>query len=98
VGWSCRGRTVATMAALAVGLGLASGPAGPAAVAAPATFAINGAGWGHGIGMSQYGAHGMGLRGATAGRIISFSYGGARVGGAGLPSTSGSGRPGPAPG
>jgi stage II sporulation protein D len=82
--WSCRVRKVATVAALAVGLGLACGPA---AVAAPATFTINGAGWGHGIGMSQYGAHGMGLRGATAGRIISFYYGGARVAGARLPST-----------
>jgi SpoIID/LytB domain protein len=85
--WSRRVRTVATVGALAVGLGLASGPAGPAAEAAPATFTIHGAGWGHGIGMSQYGAHGMGLRGASAARILSFYYGGARARSVALPAT-----------
>ncbi|HJW63297.1 MAG TPA: SpoIID/LytB domain-containing protein, partial [Actinomycetes bacterium] len=44
-------------------------------------------GWGHGIGMSQYGAHGMALRGASAGRIISFYYGGAQARPATLPAT-----------
>ena len=37
--------------------------------------------------MSQYGAHGMALRGASAGRIISFYYGGAQAGPATLPAT-----------
>jgi stage II sporulation protein D len=37
--------------------------------------------------MSQYGAHGMALRGATAGRIISFYYGGAQARPATLPAT-----------
>jgi stage II sporulation protein D len=80
-------RSVAAAAALAAGLGLAGGPAGPAAVAAPSTFTIHGAGWGHGIGMSQYGAHGMALRGASAGRIVSFYYGGAQARPATLPAT-----------
>jgi stage II sporulation protein D len=80
-------RSVAAAGALAAGLGLAGGPAGPAAVAAPSTFTIRGAGYGHGIGMSQYGAHGMALRGASAGRIVSFYYGGAQPRPATLPAT-----------
>jgi stage II sporulation protein D len=82
-----RVRAIAVVAALAVGLGLATGPADPAAVAAPGSFTIHGAGYGHGIGMSQYGAHGMALRGARAGRIISFYYGGAQAKAATLPAT-----------
>jgi SpoIID/LytB domain protein len=74
-----RVRTVAAVGALAVALGLCTGPADPVAEAAPRTFTIVGGGWGHGIGMSQYGAHGMALRGASAGRIISFYYGGAQA-------------------
>jgi SpoIID/LytB domain protein len=85
--WGRRAGTVITVAALAVGLGLTAGPADPVAVAAPRVFTIHGAGWGHGIGMSQYGAHGMGLRGANASRIIAFYYGGARVARANLPAT-----------
>jgi stage II sporulation protein D len=84
---SRRVRTIAAVGALAVALGLATGPADPAAVAAPKTFTIHGAGYGHGIGMSQYGAHGMALRGARAGRIISFYYGGAQARPARLPAT-----------
>ena len=57
------------------------------AEAAPRTFTIVGGGYGHGIGMSQYGAHGMALRGASAGRIISYYYGGAQARPATLPAT-----------
>jgi stage II sporulation protein D len=85
--WSRRVRMTAAAAALAVGLTLVPGPAAPAAAAAPETFTIHGAGWGHGIGMSQYGAHGMGLRGFAASRILAFYYGGARAGSVPLPST-----------
>ena len=83
---SRRVRTLATLGVLTVALGLATGPADPAAVAAPRTFTIVGGGYGHGVGMSQYGAHGMALRGAGAGRIISFYYGGAQARPATLPS------------
>jgi stage II sporulation protein D len=82
---SRRVRTLAAVGALAVAVGLLSGPAGPAALAAPRSFTIVGGGYGHGIGMSQYGAHGMALRGAGAGRIISFYYGGAQPRPATLP-------------
>ena len=84
---SRRVRAVAVAGVLAVGLGLFTGPAGPVAEAAPRAFTITGGGWGHGVGMSQYGAHGMALRGASAGRIISFYYGGAQARPATLPAT-----------
>jgi stage II sporulation protein D len=80
-------RAVGTASALALvlALGLAVGGNRPRALAAPSTFVIVGGGYGHGIGMSQYGAHGMALRGATAGRIISFYYGGSAARRATLP-------------
>jgi stage II sporulation protein D len=78
-------RAVGAASALVLALGLAVGGNRPSAVAAPSTFTIVGGGYGHGIGMSQYGAHGMALRGATAGRIISFYYGGAAARPATLP-------------
>jgi stage II sporulation protein D len=84
---SRRVRTVAAVGALAVAMGVLGGPADPPAQAAPRTFTIVGGGWGHGIGMSQYGAHGMALRGASAGRIISYYYGGAQARPATLPAT-----------
>jgi stage II sporulation protein D len=82
-----RVRAVAAVGAFAVAFGLLTGPADRQAVATPSTFTIVGGGYGHGIGMSQYGAHGMALRGASAGRIISFYYGGAQARPATLPAT-----------
>ncbi|HYN17006.1 MAG TPA: hypothetical protein VEY96_02815, partial [Actinomycetes bacterium] len=84
---SRRVRTVAAAGALAVALSLWAGPGDPPAEAAPRSFTIVGGGYGHGIGMSQYGAHGMALRGASAGRIISYYYGGAQARPATLPAT-----------
>ena len=45
----------------------------------PATFAFHGAGFGHGIGLSQYGAQGMALEGATGTEIVEHYYPGASV-------------------
>jgi hypothetical protein len=43
-------------------------------------FSVDGGGWGHGVGMSQYGAFGMALReGKTAPEIIGHFYSGAAV-------------------
>ena len=84
---SRRVRTIAAVGALAVALSLFTGPGDPVAKAAPRAFTIAGGGYGHGIGMSQYGAHGMALRGASAGRIISYYYGGAQARPATLPAT-----------
>jgi stage II sporulation protein D len=61
-------------------------PAASAAARAPAAYRFSGGGFGHGIGMSQYGAYGLALRGATAGDILRFYYGGATVGRASMPS------------
>jgi SpoIID/LytB domain protein len=54
---------------------------------APATAAqadagvlrIQGGGWGHGVGMSQYGAYGMALEGATAEQIVTHYYTGTQI-------------------
>lgn len=38
------------------------------------SYTVSGRGFGHGIGMSQYGAHGAGLAGLTHGQILSYYY------------------------
>ncbi len=45
-----------------------------AAASVPAGFTITGAGFGHGVGMSQYGAQGMGLDGFTASQILTYYF------------------------
>ncbi|MBE0476152.1 MAG: SpoIID/LytB domain-containing protein [Coriobacteriia bacterium] len=53
----------------------AAGPAGAApAPQAVRDFTISGTGWGHGIGMSQYGAQGFALKGYTYDRILTHYY------------------------
>lgn len=51
----------------------------PAAAAAD-EWEFHGGGWGHGVGMSQYGARAMAAQGNSAAQIISFYYDGAQVG------------------
>lgn len=45
----------------------------------PATVTFSGAGWGHGVGLSQYGALGMAREGATAEQIVRHYYTGTTV-------------------
>lgn len=45
----------------------------------PSSFTVAGAGWGHGVGMSQYGAYGMALDGNSATSILRHYYTGADV-------------------
>jgi SpoIID/LytB domain protein len=52
-------------------------PAGAAAAADSFTFF--GSGWGHGLGLSQWGAYGLALDGWTPARILTHFYSGARV-------------------
>jgi len=55
-------------------------PLAPAAAAAiPASFVISGSGWGHGVGLSQYGAKGQAEAGRTAAQILSHYYTGTTV-------------------
>ena len=42
-------------------------------------FHVEGGGWGHGVGMSQYGAYGRAQAGQTAEQILGFYYRGAQV-------------------
>ena len=61
---------------------------GATAVPVPAGFTITGSGFGHGIGLSQYGAQGMGLDGFTAAQILTHYYPGTTVDPVALPDTS----------
>ena len=54
-------------------------PAKPAAVTAT-TFVVSGRGWGHGVGMSQYGALGYANDGWTYDQILAHFYVGAELG------------------
>jgi stage II sporulation protein D len=54
--------------------------AAPAAEAAKTTFTIRGAGWGHGVGMSQYGAMGYASNGWNAAQILGHYYAGTTLG------------------
>lgn len=51
-------------------------PVDPCAVpaVAPESFTLIGAGWGHGVGMSQYGALGQAREGRTSAEILSYYY------------------------
>jgi SpoIID/LytB domain protein len=65
-------------------------PAGAATgtpvVASDPTITIEGRGFGHGVGMSQYGAYGMAQRGLTASQITDYYYAGTTVATAPQPS------------
>jgi hypothetical protein len=39
---------------------------------------VTGRGWGHGVGMIQWGAYGKALRGWSSARILAYYYGGLR--------------------
>jgi len=71
------------IAALAAAL-LTAGPATSAGYTAPAgsgaLFLFSGHGWGHGVGMSQYGAYGYAQHGWTYDRILAHYYPGTTLG------------------
>ena len=84
-GGASRARRLAVVGVAALGVVAASlgVPAAPSALAAtvtpPASFSFSGAGWGHGVGMSQYGARGMALDGYTGEQIVTHYYSGTTV-------------------
>src|SRR3712207_1236965 len=51
----------------------------PSAASAATSFTIPGAGWGHGIGMSQYGAYGQAQQGRNYQQILGHYYRGTAV-------------------
>jgi stage II sporulation protein D len=70
---------------LVAALGLAgAGPGGsrtvPPTIRTQPTFFISGHGWGHGLGMSQYGAYGYAQHGWTYDRIVKHYYTGTTIG------------------
>src|SRR5689334_8341235 len=65
-------------ACAAVALLALVGAASPAA-AAPPTFTLLGHGYGHGVGLSQYGAYGMARRGVAAPQILQRYYPGTQL-------------------
>lgn len=79
--------TAAALATLLIG-GSIGAARGADAVQVPAGFTITGSGFGHGIGLSQYGAQGMGLDGYTASQILTHYYTGTTVDAVELPVTN----------
>ena len=72
------GLVLASVASAPAGTGAPAPPA-PAAVTAT-TFFASGRGWGHGVGMSQYGALGFANEGWTYDQILGHFYAGAELG------------------
>lgn len=68
---------VAVVAALV--LALAGWAATAPTASAGTAFTFTGAGWGHGVGMSQWGARGMAAQGSTAQQILGHYYSGTAV-------------------
>jgi stage II sporulation protein D len=61
----------------------ASGQQAPPSAYGEAVFVVSGRGWGHGVGMSQYGAYGQALAGHTYDQILAHYYSGTSIGRAG---------------
>src|SRR5437762_2695567 len=67
-------------AALLAALGLSGPAATHAAPPSTPTFFISGHGWGHGVGLAQYGAYGYALHGWTSDQIVAHYYPGNDLG------------------
>ncbi|WP_188897834.1 SpoIID/LytB domain-containing protein [Microlunatus endophyticus] len=66
--------------------GVATSASHTITVKPPSSFMISGSGYGHGVGMSQYGAYAMALDGYSAAKILKTYYPGATVGASTNPS------------
>src|SRR5688572_26552268 len=58
----------------ALGLGQTSDARKPQKQQKPASFLVSGRGWGHGVGLSQWGAYGFARQGATYDQILGHYY------------------------
>jgi SpoIID/LytB domain protein len=74
-----RRRVISTGALVATATGMFSAVPAAQAASVPDTFTISGSGWGHGVGMSQYGARGMAQEGYSAKQILEHYYNPAQV-------------------
>ena len=75
-----RALLVAITFALVAAVGSAGGQQTPPSGYGEAVFVVSGRGWGHGVGMSQYGAYGQALAGRSYGQILSHYYSGTELG------------------
>jgi stage II sporulation protein D len=74
-------RTVAIASILLLGIGpVAHARVGAKAEAGAATFVVTGHGWGHGVGMSQYGAYGYAQKGVGFEKIVLHYFPGTELG------------------
>ncbi|HSB38594.1 MAG TPA: SpoIID/LytB domain-containing protein [Gaiellaceae bacterium] len=72
---------VSTLAAtLLAALGLSGAPATHAATPSGPSFFVSGHGWGHGVGLAQYGAYGYALHGWTYDQIVAHYFPGTDLG------------------
>ena len=71
---------VVAVIALALGASAAARREAPAPPAQSATFFVSGRGWGHGVGMSQWGAYGFAQRGSAYDAILAHYYRGTELG------------------
>jgi SpoIID/LytB domain protein len=74
---------VAILAVVLVSAGSAAGQQTPSSFYGEAVFVVSGRGYGHGVGMSQYGAYGQALAGRTYEQILAHYYTGTQIGKAG---------------
>ena len=70
-------------AVVLVSTGSAAGQQTPSSSYGEAVFVVSGRGYGHGVGMSQYGAYGQALAGRTYEQILAHYYTGTQIGKAG---------------
>ena len=78
-----RASLVALVAIVLVATGSAAGQQTPPPAYGEAVFVVSGRGYGHGVGMSQYGAYGQALAGRTYDQILAHYYTGTQLGKAG---------------
>lgn len=77
---ACAGVLAAVAGTAAAAPSSAASPAPKARPApVPASYVFSGGGWGHGVGMSQYGALGMAKEGYSAAQILQHYYSGTTV-------------------
>jgi stage II sporulation protein D len=74
---------VAILTVVLVATGSAAGQQTPPSSYGEAVFVVSGRGYGHGVGMSQYGAYGQALAGRTYSQILAHYYTGTQIGKAG---------------
>src|SRR5438046_5343780 len=76
-------RTVAIASILLLGIGpVAHARVNAKAAAGAATFVVTGHGWGHGVGMSQYGAYGYAQKRTGYAKIVLHYFPGTELGAA----------------